>query len=44
MKWPIRWDLLYRYRLIEVIAYGGTPGNLMHDKQIKGYGTLALFC
>jgi predicted DNA-binding transcriptional regulator YafY len=21
MKWPIRWDLLYRYRLIEVIAY-----------------------
>lgn len=20
MKWPIRWDLLYRYRLIEVIA------------------------
>lgn len=25
--WPIRWDLLLRYRLIEIIAYGkdGSP-------------------
>ena len=73
MKWPIRWDLLYRYRLIEVIAYWEgrlttnhlcnsfgigrqqaskdintylreiAPGNLVYDKQIKGYVPTAEF-
>ncbi|MEZ9103572.1 helix-turn-helix transcriptional regulator [Vibrio cyclitrophicus] len=66
-KWPIRWDLLFRYRMIEVIAlWEGrlttnhliksfgigrqqaskdintyltdvAPGNLVYDKQLKGY-------
>ncbi|EOV0850561.1 helix-turn-helix transcriptional regulator [Vibrio parahaemolyticus] len=66
-KWPIRWDLLFRYRMIEVIAlWEGrlttnhliksfgigrqqaskdinsyladiAPGNLIYDKQLKGY-------
>ncbi|WP_305464904.1 helix-turn-helix transcriptional regulator [Photobacterium leiognathi] len=66
-KWPIRWDLLSRYRMIEVIAlWEGrlntshliqsfgigrqqaskdintylaevAPGNLIYDKQLKGY-------
>ena len=66
-KWPIRWDLLFRYRMIEVIAlWEGRlttnhliksfgigrqqaskdintylveigPGNLVYDKQLKGY-------
>lgn len=66
-KWPIRWDLLFRYRMIEVIAlWDGrlttnhliksfgigrqqaskdintyladiAPGNLVYDKQLKGY-------
>ncbi|OEG75163.1 transcriptional regulator [Shewanella colwelliana] len=66
-KWPIRWDLLFRYRMIEVIAlWEGrlttnhliqnfgigrqqaskdintyltdvAPGNLLYDKQLKGY-------
>lgn len=66
-KWPIRWDLLLRYRLIEIIAlwegrlttnhlcssfgigrqqaskdintYNAqvAPGNLVYDKQLKGY-------
>ncbi|KPL95160.1 MULTISPECIES: helix-turn-helix transcriptional regulator [Vibrio] len=66
-KWPIRWDLLFRYRMIEVIAlWEGrlttnhliknfgigrqqaskdintyltdvVPGNLVYDKQLKGY-------
>ncbi|MFA0415281.1 helix-turn-helix transcriptional regulator [Vibrio renipiscarius] len=66
-KWPIRWDLLFRYRMIEIIAlWEGrlttnhliqsfgigrqqaskdinsylsdiAPGNLVYDKQLKGY-------
>ena len=66
-KWPIRWDLLFRYRMIEIIAlWEGrlttnhliqnfgigrqqaskdintyltdvAPGNLIYDKQLKGY-------
>lgn len=66
-KWPVRWDLLLRYRLIEVVAlWEGrlttnhlikgfgigrqqaskdinsyladiAPGNLIYDKQLKGY-------
>ncbi|OAN17891.1 transcriptional regulator [Photobacterium jeanii] len=66
-KWPVRWDLLFRYRMIEIIAlwegrlntshlmqsfgigrqqaskYINTyladvaPGNLIYDKQLKGY-------
>lgn len=66
-KWPLRWDLLFRYRMIEVIAlWEGrlttnhliqsfgigrqqaskdintyladvAPGNLVYDKQLKGY-------
>ncbi len=66
-KWPVRWDLLFRYRMIEVIAlWEGrlttnhliksfgigrqqaskdintyladiAPGNLVYDKQLKGY-------
>ncbi|MEZ8485914.1 helix-turn-helix transcriptional regulator [Vibrio splendidus] len=66
-KWPIRWDLLSRYRMIEIIAlWEGrlntshliqnfgigrqqaskdiktyladiAPGNLIYDKQLKGY-------
>ncbi len=66
-KWPVRWDLLLRYRLIEIIAlWEGrlttnhliqsfgigrqqaskdintyladvAPGNLVYDKQLKGY-------
>ncbi|MGY5738593.1 WYL domain-containing protein [Vibrio antiquarius] len=66
-KWPIRWDLLFRYRMIEVIALwegrlttnhliksfgigrqqaskdinsylsAVAPGNLVYDKQLKGY-------
>lgn len=66
-SWPIRWDLLFRYRMIEVIAlWEGrlttnhliksfgigrqqaskdinsyladiAPGNLIYDKQLKGY-------
>nr|WP_319537188.1 WYL domain-containing protein [uncultured Vibrio sp.] len=65
--WPIRWDLLFRYRMIEIIAlWEGrlntnhliqsfgigrqqaskdintylvdvAPGNLIYDKQLKGY-------
>ncbi|MFA0223258.1 helix-turn-helix transcriptional regulator [Vibrio splendidus] len=66
-KWPIRWDLLFRYRMIEIItlwegrlttnhliqSFGigrqqaskdintyltdVAPGNLVYDKQLKGY-------
>lgn len=66
-KWPIRWDLLFRYRMIEIItlwegrlttnhliqSFGIgrqqaskdinsylvdiAPGNLVYDKQLKGY-------
>ncbi|HHX8512073.1 TPA: helix-turn-helix transcriptional regulator [Vibrio diabolicus] len=66
-KWPIRWDLLFRYRMIEIVAlWEGrlntnhliqsfgigrqqaskdinsylaeiAPGNLVYDKQMKGY-------
>lgn len=66
-KWPLRWDLLLRYRLIEIIAlWEGrlttnnlcnsfgigrqqaskdineyireiAPGNLVYDRQLKGY-------
>ncbi|MBV1843270.1 helix-turn-helix transcriptional regulator [Photobacterium ganghwense] len=66
-KWPIRWDLLFRYRMIEIVAlWEGrlntnhliqsfgigrqqaskdintylvdiAPGNLIYDKQLKGY-------
>ncbi|PSW18686.1 WYL domain-containing protein [Photobacterium sanctipauli] len=66
-KWPVRWDLLFRYRMIEIIAlWEGrlttnhliksfgigrqqaskdintylaeiAPGNLVYDKQLKGY-------
>ncbi|CAH1534485.1 Transcriptional regulator [Vibrio rotiferianus] len=65
--WPIRWDLLFRYRMIEIVAlWEGrlntnhliqsfgigrqqaskdintyladvAPGNLVYDKQLKGY-------
>jgi predicted DNA-binding transcriptional regulator YafY len=66
-KWPIRWDLLFRYRMIEIMtlwegrlttnhliqSFGigrqqaskdintyltdVAPGNLVYDKQLKGY-------
>lgn len=66
-KWPIRWELLFRYRMIEIIVlWEGrlttnhliknfgigrqqaskdinsyladiAPGNLIYDKQLKGY-------
>ena len=36
MKWPIRWDLLYRYRLIEVIAYW--EGRLTTNHLCNSFG------
>jgi predicted DNA-binding transcriptional regulator YafY len=72
-KWPLRWDLLLRYRLIEIIAlWEGRlttnnlcnsfgigrqqaskdineyirkvgPGNLVYDRQLKGYKPTAEF-
>ncbi|POC09693.1 WYL domain-containing protein, partial [Vibrio vulnificus] len=35
-KWPIRWDLLFRYRMIEVIALW--EGRLTTNHLIKSFG------
>jgi predicted DNA-binding transcriptional regulator YafY len=35
-KWPIRWDLLFRYRLIEIIALW--EGRLTTNHLIQGFG------
>lgn len=36
MTWPIRWDLLYRYRLIEIIAYW--EGRLTTNHLCNSFG------
>ncbi len=36
MTWPIRWDLLFRYRLIEIVAYW--EGRLTTNHLINSFG------
>lgn len=36
MRWPIRWDLLFRYRLIEIVAYW--EGRLTTNHLINSFG------
>ena len=35
-SWPIRWDLLFRYRLIEIVAYW--EGRLTTNHLVNSFG------